>query len=129
MLDFQLTKINGVYEALTKMTYCLENGTKIDTSELGKVPHQILGLVSRLNNLTTLTPDKSAELIKVLQEEVKMLTIKNTELQISNEELSGSNQALQKENEILQAEKKELATTIAGVRKLVISNKNSVTLL
>ena len=86
MLDFQLTKINGVYEALTKMTYCLENGTKIDTSELGKVPHQILGLVSRLNNLTNLTPDKSAELIKVLQEDVKTLTMKNPELQISTEE-------------------------------------------
>ena len=120
MLDFQLTKINGVYEALTKMTYCLENGTKIDTSELGKVPHQILGLVSRLNNLTNLTPDKSAELIKVLQEEVKTLTMKNTELQISNEELSSSNQVLQEENGILQAKNNELANTIAGVRKLVI---------
>ena len=55
--------------------------------------------------------------------------MKNTELQISNEELSSSNQVLQEENGILQAKNNELANTIAGVRKLVISNKNSVTLL
>lgn len=120
MLDFQLTKINGVYEALTKMTYCLENGTKIDTSELGKVPHPILGLVSRLNNLTNLTPDKSAELIKVLQEEVKMLKMKNTELKISNEKLSSSIQALQEENGTLQAANNEQGKIITAVRNLVM---------
>ena len=120
MFDFELTKINGIYEALSKITFCLENGIKIDTNELGKVPRQILDLVRRLNNLTNLTPDKSAELIKVLQEEVKTLTMKNTELQISNEELSSSNQVLQEENGILQAKNNELANTIAGVRKLVI---------
>lgn len=120
MFDFELTKINSVYEALSKITYCLESGTKIDTSELGKVPHQILGLVSRLNNLTTLTPDKSADLIKILQDEVKRLTVQNTELQVSNEELSGSNQALQNENKILQEKNNEQANTIANVRKLVM---------
>ncbi len=120
MFDFELTKINSVYEALSKITYCLENGAKIDTSELGKVPHQILGLVSRLNNLTTLTPDKSADLIKILQDEVKRLTVQNTELQVSNEELIGSNQALQNENKILQEKNNEQANTIANVRKLVL---------